>query len=314
MKKTSITICLLLTIAVLQSISIKVDGQEELEWKVIIKVTVNADGSASWIIERRTELQTEYETALFLNYTGVLSLDFFVDNIKSQVSYASLITGRNMRAENFQWNISKLSIPTGLEGVIQFQFDWVGFAENINNKEIKIGDTFTGELDLSKDDTLMICYPADYNIEFIYPTPDETEKREKAIIWYGPKNFGAGEPTVFLKKEEYNLFQTLDVKLLVSIITIVCLSLICLWLYNERRKYLIEKALKTSKVPLLSDEETVRMMLKEAGGSMLQSDIKERCGFSKAKISGLLKSMEEKGIIKRKRKGREKLVTLIDKR
>jgi uncharacterized membrane protein len=47
---------------------------------------------------------------------------------------------------------------------------------------------------------------------------------------------------------------------------------------------------------------------------MLQSAIKEKCGFSKAKISGLLKSMEEKGMIKRKRKGREKLVTLVNER
>ncbi|MCM8757692.1 MAG: hypothetical protein NC903_01350, partial [Candidatus Omnitrophica bacterium] len=224
-----------------------------------------------------------------------------------------LITGRNMRADYFLWNVSKLSIPTGLEGVIQFQFEWVGFAKNVDNKEIRIGDVFNSGLDLSKDDTLAIYYPTEYSVEFVYPPPDETEKREKAIVWYGPKNFGAGEPAVFLKKEEFNLFQLFDVKLLVTIPIIVCLSLICLWLYNERRKYFIERTSKPSKVPLLSDEETVRIMLKEAGGNMLQSAIKEKSGFSKSKISGLLKSMEEKGMIERKKRGREKLVTLIDR-
>lgn len=314
MKIAPIILCFLLIIAVLQSAIVEVGGQEEFEWKVTIKVKVNVDGSASWIIERRTELQTEYEAALFLNYTSVISLESFMENIKSQVSYASLITGRNMRADYFLWNVSKLRTPTGLEGIIQFQFEWIGFAKNVDNKEIRIGDVFGGELDLdlSKDDALVIYYPMEYTVEFVYPPPDETEELERAIVWYGFKNFGAGEPTAVFSQES-NLFKAFDIKMLISITIIVCLGLICLWLYNERRKYLIERTSKISKVPLLSDEETVKIMLKEAGGSMLQSAIKEKCGFSKSKISGLLKLMEEKGIIKRKKKGREKLVTLIDK-
>lgn len=68
------------------------------------------------------------------------------------------------------------------------------------------------------------------------------------------------------------------------------------------------------KVQIESDEENVIGMLKEAGGGMLQSVITKKCGFSKSKVSELLKSMEERGVIKRKRKGREKFVILTAER
>jgi uncharacterized membrane protein len=44
---------------------------------------------------------------------------------------------------------------------------------------------------------------------------------------------------------------------------------------------------------------------------MHQSKIAEKCGFSRAKASKLLKVMENKAVIKREQKGREKMVTLI---
>ncbi|MDH5689948.1 MAG: hypothetical protein OEY81_00775 [Candidatus Bathyarchaeota archaeon] len=55
-------------------------------------------------------------------------------------------------------------------------------------------------------------------------------------------------------------------------------------------------------------------MLKETGGNMLRSAITEKCGFSKSKTSELLKSMEKRRVIKRKKKGREKTVKLIVER
>jgi predicted transcriptional regulator len=311
MKISFLALCFLLIIIVLQLLPVEVNGQGELEWKASIKITVETDGSASWIVERKTDLQNESDKAAFFDYANLTSVESFAENMKSQVSYASLITGRSMRAENFQVIVNIFRIPTGLEGVIQFQFEWVGFAKNMDNQGIKIGDVFVGELDLSKDDTLVIYYPVDYDVEFVYPLPDETGKSDRALIWYGPKNFGAGEPIIFLKKEEFDFFKIFDFKLLISIITITCLSVACLWLYIERRKYSVEQASKPSRFQIKSDEENVIAMLKEAGGSMPQSAITKKCGFSKSKMSGLLKSMEERGVIKRRRKGREKVVMLI---
>jgi len=60
------------------------------------------------------------------------------------------------------------------------------------------------------------------------------------------------------------------------------------------------------------DEDNVVTLLKAAGGRLYQSTITKKCGFSKSKTSELLTSMENKGIVRRQKKGREKLVTLIE--
>lgn len=59
------------------------------------------------------------------------------------------------------------------------------------------------------------------------------------------------------------------------------------------------------------DEEKVVKLLKSANGQLYQSLIAKHCSFSTSKTSELLTSMENKGIITRTQKGREKLVTLI---
>ena len=59
------------------------------------------------------------------------------------------------------------------------------------------------------------------------------------------------------------------------------------------------------------DEEKVVNLLKAAGGSLYQSAIADQCGFSRSKASKLLALMERKRKIRREKKGREKLVTLI---
>ena len=46
------------------------------------------------------------------------------------------------------------------------------------------------------------------------------------------------------------------------------------------------------------------------GGSVNQSIIAERCQFSKAKTSQLLSALEQKGVVIRHKKGRDKIVIL----
>lgn len=61
--------------------------------------------------------------------------------------------------------------------------------------------------------------------------------------------------------------------------------------------------------PLMSDEELVVTLLKEYG-TLYQSEIVRRTGFSKSKVSGLLSSMEDAEEIERMRMGRKNLVKL----
>ena len=59
-----------------------------------------------------------------------------------------------------------------------------------------------------------------------------------------------------------------------------------------------------------SGEEEIIKVLRSSGGNLHQSVIAERCRFSKAKTSQLLSALEQKGVVRRYKKGRDKIVTL----
>ena len=66
-------------------------------------------------------------------------------------------------------------------------------------------------------------------------------------------------------------------------------------LYRERKR-------EEEKVHLRSDEEKVLAILR--GGPVLQSELTDKLGVSKAKVSIILREMEEKGLITRVKEGR----------
>ncbi|MFC6729491.1 helix-turn-helix transcriptional regulator, partial [Natronoarchaeum mannanilyticum] len=63
---------------------------------------------------------------------------------------------------------------------------------------------------------------------------------------------------------------------------------------------------------LLSDEERVERLLRENGGRMKQASIVTETGWSNAKVSQLLSSMDEEGRVDKLRIGRENLISLPD--
>jgi hypothetical protein len=64
---------------------------------------------------------------------------------------------------------------------------------------------------------------------------------------------------------------------------------------------------------LLSDEERVERLLEDNGGRMKQANIVTETGWSNAKVSQLLSSMEEEDRIDKLRIGRENLISFPDK-
>jgi uncharacterized membrane protein len=63
-----------------------------------------------------------------------------------------------------------------------------------------------------------------------------------------------------------------------------------------------------------TDEEKIMKILKAGGGTVRQSMITDQCRFSKAKTSQLLTSLEQRGVIIRVKKGRDKIVSLNNKK
>ncbi len=62
------------------------------------------------------------------------------------------------------------------------------------------------------------------------------------------------------------------------------------------------------------DEKVLVSIIVAEGGSMFQSDLVERSGFSKGKVSLILDRLEARGVIKRARSGMTNLITIVGNR
>jgi uncharacterized membrane protein len=71
------------------------------------------------------------------------------------------------------------------------------------------------------------------------------------------------------------------------------------------------RRLKPPDMQMLSDEDLVIKLLREAGGRLTQSQIKDAAKFSKSKTSIVLNELQRKGLIRKIKRGREYIVELV---
>jgi len=292
--------------------------QHELEGTTVYQLEVHIDGSATWIIERRFLLATDYDRDMFFQYASPESLDRFYGEVQANVSRASINTGRDMQVPvgTFRQTFSITPTPTGFYGVLKYQYDWLGFAR-VEDRRIAVGDAFEGGLCLQGDDVLILQYPEGYVVQAVSPPPNATVEPERTLTWYGNRTFMVREPTVILGEEGAPGTTGTPrgyTPMILGGVVLAAAGSASLWFFAVKRK---KRALAEQVPPVPpeseDDEDRIIALLKEAGGRSYQSAITERFGFSRSKTSGLLKAMEREGIVKRQRKGREKLVTLTDR-
>lgn len=299
--------------------TIRCSGQ--LQWRTSTRIEVFADGSAAWVVEQRTVLLTEDDEAAFYQYLNYSSYDQIYSHFRSIVDQASLVTGRTMRITNLEVNENVSARGLSKEGIIQYQFDWIGFAGQNGDEGIKIGDAFSGEMDLSRDDELTVVYPSEYSVVSVCPSPDNTQASDRTLTWFGPLNFGAGEPHALLEKRNSSWTDaiTSNIPLLAVIAAAVSTGLLGYFLGMKRAVAIKftkpngRSLLSHSSLDVEDDEQKVVRLLTAAGGHMYQSTITKQCGFSKSKASELISAMELKGVVSRKKMGRGKIVTLVEK-
>lgn len=274
------------------------------------RIEVQADGSATWTIKHVFPKGQDGSMFRQLSNPAYFS-DIFVENVKSLVNATKQKTYRtDMIVENFAMTV----IPSGNYSVVKYRFCWRGFAETEDTR-IKIGDVFeVAGLFLYEEGTVYIAYPLGYTIESVSPRPDA--ESDQTLTWYGISYFGTGEPKILLReKAASGLMETLkeNALIILSLIALLGVGSISLYYFGSRRKERIgtKAPVPPNLLGIQDDEEKVVGLLEAAGGSSYQSTIADHCGFSRSKTSKLLAAMERKGKIRRKKKGREKVVTLI---
>jgi predicted transcriptional regulator len=272
-------------------------GRGEASIQLTYTIEVNAECSAAWVIEQKG--------------IGVPPpvFDEFVRKVSLLISLAAEKTQRNMTAESLSMSVN----VSGSYKIIRYYFTWKNFAQSVNGK-IVMGDVFEVENFFSYlygDGAVRISYPLDSVVESVSPEPHERDDRFHVLEWYGTADFKTGEPKVTFAK---NPDIWIAIKNIIFVVSLAVLAGGCFigtyYLKFKRGKEKMKEKIYVQKMG--NDEEKVISLLRSAGGSLYQSAIADHCGFSRAKASKLLKSMEDRGIVKREDKGREKIVTLLE--
>ncbi len=298
---------------------ITVSAQFGLEESYIYSVEVHINGSATCVRKRILVIVTEDDEVVVRDYLNwfregiVYWLEKFSNDTQFIVNRASEIAERDMSASRF--NVSAYILPTLTRplGIIEYRFLWEGFAL-VREGQIVIGDAFEeGGLILKEGHELNIQYPEGYRVEDVDLSPDLMMTHERRLAWSGPKNFPKGTPRVVLTKEAGGFWDaTLSYGFSISLVALSTFF-VALVLYRSRmkkQKESVEHA-RLATLEVESEEEKIVNLIKASNGILRQSVIGEKLGVSRSKISETLSEMERRGIIKRQKRGREKIVILL---
>ena len=146
------------------------------------------------------------------------------------------------------------------------------------------------------------------NIPSILPKPRrlETDGRIISVVWR-MENVTAGEelPVIINYNEPVNPMWFVIPVILIIILIPLTIALVKKRPHKEPEKpeFKIEKHLK-------EDEEQVITILKDREGECEQGTLRVITGFSKAKLSGLLKELEERNVLHREKRGKKNRVFL----
>ncbi|MEF8808702.1 helix-turn-helix transcriptional regulator [Natronomonas sp.] len=234
-------------------------------------------------------------------------------------------------------------------GELRVSFTWTSFARIGENETMYVGDAFnttdgTWLPGLERDQTLIIRSPPGYGS----PTTSPIGAEGGDLRWEGPQTFEPGYFEIEYQPRSTgpvdpgtDLSTILLVGALLFSAAALLLGLYLLWRRQENESPLStvtdlgqseaeptpEPDTGSEPAPdaptgvaddeepdleLLSDEERVEYLLEQNGGRMKQANIVKETGWSNAKVSQLLSSMEEEGRVDKLRIGRENLISLPD--
>lgn len=274
-------------------------GQSRVQYVI----QINHDGSASWVIKQ----------------TGIDILPSTPEQLQRNLTLLSEVTwnkiGRTVNASVtlITYNSTFQSSYTAIE----YWIHWTNFSR-VENSSITVGDVFQVKdffAQLFGEGELELIYPPEYmTVEPVLPQPHERDDLLQTLRWYGTQDFIDQVPVIGLQKRPTTFFDMpfQNLAFVLGLVLAAGGSSICFYVFKLRKKK-HEMATKPV-VPAIieSSEESIVRALAKAGGSLCQSTIADQCKFSKAKTSQLLAVMEKKGMVARYKRGRDKIVNLLE--
>lgn len=295
--KSRLLLALLVVLLLLSAIN-KAHCQDFIKYQV----QTNNDNSAAWIVTQVSDINATIDT-----WEG------FQQKIFTLVDAAINTTNREMAIEPESIQMETVISWETKSKTTEYRFKWLNFSITDKDK-INFGDIFQVPVFFSQlygDGVLQITYPSNYTVISISPTPDKQDSNLQTIDWYRTQDFMNGKPsiTLTLKSQNDNEISWPQSTLLVAF-SAIAIAAFLIAFYMVKRNKQKTKVVPTAVAFAESDEEKIIKIIRHSGGILNQTAIAEQCRFSKAKTSQLLTTLEQKGVIKRFKKGRDKIVML----
>ena len=272
------------------------------------KIQINSDNSAAWTITKVSSIDTS------------IDVGGFQQRVVTLIDAAANATQREMTLDANSLEMSDdISWETQSRKTV-YAFKWQNFSVT-DNGEITFGDVFRVAdffNQLYGNGALQISYPSTYSILSVSPRPDERDDSVQALKWLGTEYFINGKPSITLasksQSESGDGWQQYAIMGTGSAVAVAA-SLVGVYVLRRRKSQagVSKTATLAGVLPIESVEEKIIKIIRSSGGNMRQSAITEQCGFSKAKTSQLLAALEQKGVITRYKRGRDKIVTLNER-
>jgi len=310
-----------------------------------LHVQLQQNGNANWTVTTTVPIDDDSERRAF-ERTGEAYLDGDSDRnleptFRAASDGATAVSGREMGIEN----VSRDYVIEDGRGHLVLSFTWTNFGV-VNGTRLVVQDAFytpdgTWLNTLDENQTLVVSPPAGYaltnspqdaylengKLRLEGDDTDRFTRSELAIVYEGDPR-GTASPTP-------GLGGGVPLVPVAGLLALVGLAAVLYYL-NDSDEFPAVGASSTSSsggsdgpaapetanggsepneeidVELLSDEERVERLLDQNGGRMKQARIVKETGWSNAKVSQLLSSMDEEDRIDKLRIGRENLISFPD--
>jgi len=282
-----------------------VHSEDQIEYTI----QIDNKGSVTWIIIQVVDINASLDT-----------WEEFQNKVTSLVETAKNKTQRDITVETD--SLAMTITNSWSSKTVEYKFYWKNFSK-IENTKIIVGDVFQVEdffLRLYGDGEFYITYPSQYVVETVLPFPNKRDDSIQMLKWFRTQDFINGKPNITLinKSQSQGFLETLgqNAILIVGLALVAMCSSIGFYVFRRHKKR-EKETMKTPELQSLpgieSAEEKIVKVLKSSGGSLYQSAIADQCKFSKAKTSQVLAVLEDKRMVSRYKRGRDKIVTLVEK-
>lgn len=263
-------------------------------------ISIREDSSAFWTIIHVVDIDSPADSWEDFEQRLITTVNNAKDNTRRDMAldFASL----EMSTE-IHWETSSKTII--------YIFCWQNFSI-VKEEGIIFGDIFSDGFFslLYGDGELYITYPPEYVVSSTSSDPSQLDNSTQTLHWYRTQDFLAGSQSILLEAANANsndIFNLFALVLLGS----GGLGIVAIGFFFLKQRRQKEKLMKRSEFPLHqfeSDQEKILYLLRSSGGNLKQSEVCDKLRFSRAKTSILLAEMEKNRLVRRCKRGRNKIV------